>query len=98
MLSKKEKKKLQDLVSNNSKFHYMLTDRVRQDVKYYIVQCKSLEKAKEGFEKLSYLLSLFETNERPEWYTLSDLENDKKMIELLENGQHIIKKRKGVLM
>lgn len=66
----------------DSKYHYMITDRYRQDVGYYI-RNKSKKYAQEAIEVVEFLLNLFEKDDIPEWYTFKDLEEDKKRIEKL---------------
>ncbi len=61
---------------NNKKFHYMMTDRARQDVGYYL-RIKSKEKTLEWLNVVEMLLGLFDKKDIPEWYTFDDLESDK---------------------
>ena len=84
MLTKEEKNRLKNMVKENKTFHYSYFDRLRQEVNLYVNQCESASKAKESMEILTFLYSLFAEKELPEWYTTTDLENDKKAIERLE--------------
>lgn len=83
MLTIKEKEIYQKVAREKGKSKYSFCDMHRQQISYYL-RIDSLENAKEHFEKLAYLLNKIKETDRPEWYTMENLENDRKKIERLE--------------
>lgn len=77
---------LKEMVLDDKKFHYQMTDKNRQSVKYYLNQCVSLEKAEESFQELELLMSLFKEKNIPEWYTYEDLEKDREKLDILRKS------------
>ncbi|MCH1736584.1 MULTISPECIES: hypothetical protein [Bacilli] len=86
MLTNKDKKFYEKVArekGNLGKNKYLFCDLHSQQIGYYLT-LNSLDKAKEHFERLAYLLEMMEPKDRPEWYTIENLENDRKKIEQLE--------------
>lgn len=79
MLDKKQKLDLKRSIENDKRFHYMITDRYRQDVDY-LIRIEAFDSARESFELVEYLLSLFKEKDIPEWFTNEDLEKQRKIL------------------
>lgn len=77
MLAKKFIEENQKYFLHDKKYHYQVTDMLRQQFSYYFRQCEALETAVEFFIKLEATLSCFEEKSIPEWYTREDLEKDR---------------------
>lgn len=70
-----------EMLIRNPKFHYAMTDRLRQDAKYQVNQLNGHGK-RNTFEELELCLTLFEEINRPfpEWFTWNEYDDLKKSV------------------
>lgn len=82
---KLSKKQLNDIkeYTKRPKFYYQFLDCQRQELEYRIKQLKDKESANEKFPYVEAMLLAVKESDRPEWYTMADLERDRLAIERL---------------
>lgn len=59
--------------SRNDKFHYAITDRLRQQLKYQLNIGYQVEELRKTYISLYYCVMMFDDGKKPEWFEPKDL-------------------------